>query len=76
MKLRGDETSYDACDVHTPSWAQVSADYEPIDAPTRLQVEVVDGVVVSEATLETVLARVAYECFTGNKKQGADECHD
>lgn len=63
MKNRGDEASYDSCDVHTPAWAQVEPDYEPIEPPTRLQVEVVDGVVVSEMTLETVLAQVAATLF-------------
>lgn len=62
MKLRGDEASYDACEVHTPSWAQVTADYEPIEGPTRLQREIVetdDGITVSEIPMETVLAQVA-----------------
>ena len=43
MKNRGHESTYDDCDVHTPAWASVEADYEKVEWPTRLSLEIEDG---------------------------------
>lgn len=48
-KNRGDEPSYDACDVH--AWASVHPDFEPVEWPARLALEIIvgdDGVVFCE----------------------------
>lgn len=48
MKNRGDEATYADCDVHAPAWAKVQPDFDVVEGPTRvfLDLEDLDGVLV------------------------------